>query len=67
MDRICSKGGMKDYVVAHYKSSGRPTLFRMMTPDGNMNPEMSEVDVLANPEVNDKLAFYVILNTISSI
>ena len=51
---------MKDYVLAHYKSSGRPILLRIMTHDGQMNPEMSKVDLTPNPEVSDRLASYVI-------
>ena len=58
MDQVCSKG-IKEYVVANYKASGRPTLLRLTTLDGNMNPEMSDVDIVPNPEVNDKLASYV--------
>lgn len=62
MDQVCSKG-IKEYVVASYKASGRPTLLRLTTPDGNMNPEMSNVDIVPNPEVNEKLASYVIHQT----
>ena len=58
MDRICS-AGMKDYVLANYKDSGRPTLLRITTFDGNMNPDMSKVDLAPNPEVNDRIASYV--------
>lgn len=58
MDRVCSDA-MKDYVMANYKSSGRPTLFRLTTHDGNMNPEMSDVDISPNPDLNDKLSFHV--------
>jgi hypothetical protein len=58
MDRICS-GGMKDYVLANYKDSGRPTLLRITTFDGNMNPDMSKVDLTPNPEVNDRIVSYV--------
>ena len=58
MDQVCSKE-LKNYVVGTYKASGRPTLLRITTPDGNMNPEMSNVDIVPNPEVNDKLASFV--------
>lgn len=57
MDRVCSS--FKDYTLANYKSSGTPTLLRVVTHDGNMNPEMSNVDIVPSPESNGKLAFYV--------
>ena len=50
---------MKNYVVAHYKSTLRPTLFRMILTNGNMNPEMGDVELVKSPTVNDKLSFYV--------
>jgi len=56
MDRVCSS--FKDYTLANYKSSGTPTLLRVVTHDGNMNPEMSNVDIVPSPESNGKLAFY---------
>lgn len=56
MDRVCAS--FKDYTLANYKSSGRPTLLRVVTHDGNMNPEMSNVDIVPNPENNEKLAFF---------
>lgn len=55
MDRVCKV--FKDYSLANYKSSGRPTLLRFMI-DGKMNPEMSMVDLVPNPETNDKLPYY---------
>lgn len=58
MDQVCSTG-IKEYVLASYKASGRPTLLRITTPDGNMNSEMSDVDIVPNPEVNEKVSSYV--------
>ena len=58
MDNVCSKG-IKEYVVASYKASGKPTLLRLTTADGNMNSEMSNVDIVPNPEVNEKLVSLV--------
>lgn len=58
VDQVCT-GPIKDYVVASYKATGQPTLLRLTTPDGNMNSEMSNVDLVPNPEVNEKLPYYV--------
>ena len=50
----------RNYVVANYKATGRPTLLRIETPDGKgMNPEMSNVNIVPNPEVNEQLSSYV--------
>ena len=57
MDKVCE--GFKEYVLAHYKSTGTPTLLRLTSHDGNMNPEMGNVDITPNPELNDKLSYYV--------
>jgi hypothetical protein len=57
MDKVCE--GFGDYALAHYKSTGRPTLLRLTTVDGNMNPEMANVDIMPDPETNSKFAYYV--------
>jgi len=55
MDNVCAQ--FKDYVVARYKSSGQPTLLRLTTSDGNLNPEISDVDLTPLPDTNTKLGF----------
>lgn len=58
MDKVCPM--FRNYVVANYKATGRPTLLRIETPDGKgMNPEMSNVNIVPNPEVNEQLSSYV--------
>ena len=57
MDNVCAQ--FKDYVVARYKSSGQPTLLRLTTSDGNLNPEISDVDLTPLPDTNTKLGFLV--------
>ena len=58
MDKVCPL--FRNYVVANYKATRRPTLLRIETPDGKgMNPEMSNVNIVPNPEVNEQLSSYV--------
>ncbi|XP_057375945.1 protein seele-like [Daphnia carinata] len=57
MDKVCPM--FRNYVVASYKATGIPTLLRIETPDGKgMNPEMSNVNIVPNPEVNEQLSSY---------
>ena len=51
--------GFEDYAQAKYKSSGEPTIIRLMTHEGNMNPLMSQVDMVPDEDLNTKLKFYV--------
>ena len=57
IETVCS--GFEDYAQAKYKSSGEPTIIRLMTPEGNMNPLMSQVDMVPDEDLNTKLKFYV--------
>ena len=39
---------------------------RLMTIEGNMNPKMSEVDIVPDDDLNTRLKFYVSDNTDTS-
>jgi len=56
IETVCK--GFEDYAQAKYKSSGEPTIIRLMTPEGNMNPIMSQVDMVPDDDLNTKLKFY---------
>jgi hypothetical protein len=58
-DKVCDS--FEDYAQATLKTTGKPTLIRMMTPEGNMNPMFSDVDIVPDDELNTKLKFYVSL------
>ena len=65
----------EDYAQATAKASGDPTIIRfgtsrfrfwtwltfsrLMTIEGNMNPKMSEVDIVPDDDLNTRLKFYV--------
>jgi len=56
VDSVCK--GFEDYAQAKYKSSGEPTIIRLMTHEGNMNPVMGDVDIVPDDDLNTKLKFY---------
>ncbi|KAK0075441.1 hypothetical protein PV325_006902 [Microctonus aethiopoides] len=56
LDNICEK--MSDYVRARYKSTGELTVLNLMTPSGKMNPEISNVDIIQDGDLNKSLKFY---------
>jgi len=56
VDSVCK--GFEDYAQAKYKSSGEPTIIRLMTHEGNMNPLMSQVDIVPDEDLNTRLKFY---------
>lgn len=56
LDSICEK--MADYVRATYKSTGQLTVLRIMTPSGGLNPEMSNVNIIQDGDMNKSLKFY---------
>lgn len=56
VDTVCK--GFEDYAQATAKASGQPTLIRLMTHEGNMNPRMSEVDIVPDDDLNTRLKFY---------
>lgn len=57
MDTICEK--MDDYARATTKKTGELKLLRLMTHEGKMNPEISEVDFVQDSDLNKSLKFYV--------
>lgn len=57
LDNICDK--MEDYVRATYKSNGDLTIMKLMTESGHMNPEMSNVDIIQDDDLNKSLKYYV--------
>ena len=63
IETVCK--GFEDYAQAKYKSSGETTIIRLMTPEGNMNPIMSQVDMVPDDDLNTKLKFYVSIKLVS--
>jgi len=55
-EKLCD--AFEDYVQAKWKSSGEPTVIRLTTPEGNMNPRFTEVDIEPDEDLNTKLKFY---------
>jgi len=56
VDTVCKN--FEDYAQATAKASGDPTIIRLMTIEGNMNPKMSEVDIVPDDDLNTRLKFY---------
>jgi len=56
VDDVCKN--FEDYAQAKSKSSGKPTIIRITTPEGNMNPQMGEVDIVPDDDLNTRLKFY---------
>jgi hypothetical protein len=56
VDSVCKT--FEDYAQAKTKSSGKPTIIRITTPEGNMNPRMGEVDMVPDDDLNSRLKFY---------
>jgi len=56
VDEVCKN--FEDYAQAKSKVSGEPTIIRLMTHEGNMNPKMSEVDMVPDDDLNTRLKFY---------
>jgi hypothetical protein len=57
LETVCNK--MDDYVRATYKTSGELTLLRLIGADGQMNPDLSRVDIVQDSDLNKSLKFYV--------
>jgi hypothetical protein len=57
LETVCSK--MDDYVRATYKTSGELTLLRLISADGQMNPDLIHVDIIQDSDLNKSLKFYV--------
>ena len=58
IDTLC-EGQMSDYAQARYKDTKEPTIIRIMSHEGGMNPEFSKVDVIPDEDLNKRLQFYV--------
>lgn len=56
LENVCKK--FDDYVKATYKSSGDLTILKLIDENGKMNPEMGEVDILPDADLNKSLKFY---------
>lgn len=56
VDKVCTS--FEDYAQAKSKVSGKPTIIRIVTPEGNMNPQMGEVDMVPDDDLNTRLKFY---------
>ena len=41
------------------KKTSKPTIIRLTTPQGNMNPKFHEVDLVPDADLNTKLKFHV--------
>jgi len=50
---------MNDYVRANKKSNNHLTLINLMSPLGAMNPEISQVDIIQDGDLNKSLPHYV--------
>jgi len=55
-ENICKQ--FEDYAQAKTKKSGEPTIIRITTPDGNMNPEFGTVDIVPDDNLNTRLKFH---------
>lgn len=58
IDEVCEK--MDDYVRATWKVNGTLTILKLITDEG-MNPDMSNVDIIQDDDLNKSLKFYVSL------
>lgn len=60
MDTICEK--MDDYARATSKKTGELKLVKLMLDEGGMNPEISNVDLIQDSDLNKSLKFHVSKN-----
>ncbi|KAI4492097.1 hypothetical protein M0802_010105 [Mischocyttarus mexicanus] len=56
IDEICEK--MSDYVRATHRETGKLTILNLMDSSGGMNPEMSNVDLIQDDDLNKSLKYY---------
>ncbi len=56
-ESLCER--MKDYTRAKDKETGEPTLLRIISPEGGMNPKFSQVDIVPDEDLNKSIKFYV--------
>jgi len=57
LDNVCEK--MNDYVRANKKSNNHLILINLMSPLGAMNPEINQVDIIQDGDLNKSLPHYV--------
>lgn len=57
VDTICKQ--FEDYAQAKTKTTGEPTIIRIVTRNGGMNPKFGEVDIVPDEDLNTRLKFYV--------
>ena len=55
-ESICTT--FEDYAQAKEKKTGKPTIIRITTPDGNMNPLFGSVDIVPDENLNTRLKFH---------
>merc|ERR1712018_498474 len=55
-EKICDN--FEDYAQAKDRKSGKPTIIRLTTPEGNMNPKFGEVEIVPDDDLNTKLKFH---------
>ncbi|KAK3908711.1 Protein seele, partial [Frankliniella fusca] len=55
LETVCK--GIDDYVRATRKDTGDLTLLKLIV-DGKMNPDMSEVDIIQDGDLNKSLKYY---------
>ncbi len=65
LDSICNE--FEQYAQAKEKSTGRPTIVRILDKAGGMNMRFGEVDIIPDEDLNTRLKFYVSLYIFSHI
>ena len=57
-ENVC-KENFEEYAQATWKKNGKPTIIRLQTHTGNMNPDMGKVDIVPDDDLNKNLKFHV--------
>ena len=57
-ENVC-KDNFEEYAQATWKKNGKPTIIRLQTHTGNMNPDMGKVDIVPDDDLNKNLKFHV--------
>ena len=58
---------MSDYAQARWKDTKEPTIIRIMSHEGGMNPDFGLVDVIPDEDLNKRLQFYVSYSILKEI
>jgi len=56
-ETVC-KENFEEYAQAKWKKNGKPTIIRLQTHTGNMNPDMGKVDIVPDDDLNKNLKFH---------